>query len=328
MAEKERAKQNRTLVLTAGERERFENQLSRQSKTDSGTAFVNQIYFGLLESYLPAFPQSSIDLLIIDPPYNISKNYHGHKFSERSETNYSDYLQTWFEPLLPLLKPSASVYICCDWKSSNAVYSLLSKYLIVRNRITWQREKGRGSQTNWKNCLEDIWFATVGEDYYFDVEAVKQKRRVRAPYRADGIAKDWREENDGKFRLTAPSNFWDDISVPFWSMPENTDHPTQKPEKLIAKLVLASSKPGDLVFDPFLGSGTTAVVAKKLDRSFCGIEQNKEYCMWALKRLEIADLDKSIQGYTSGVFWERNTLGEQAKTCPNVKVKKGFDIIL
>jgi len=262
------------------------------------------------------FPESSVDLLIIDPPYNISKNYHGNKFSERSEAGYADYLQSWFEPLVPLLKPTASIYVCCDWNSSNAIYALLSKYVIVRNRITWQREKGRGSQTNWKNCLEDIWFATVSEDYYFDADAVKQKRRVRAPYRTAGAPKDWNEESDGKFRLTAPSNFWDDISIPFWSMPENTDHPTQKPEKLIAKLILASSKPGDLVFDPFLGSGTTAVVAKKLNRKFCGVEQNLEYCTWALKRLEIADLDKSIQGYTNGVFWERNTLAEQVKDIP------------
>ena len=62
------------------------------------------------------------------------------------------------------------------------------------------------------------------------------------------------------------------MTVPFWSMPENTDHPTQKPEKLLAKLILASTNPGDLVLDPFLGSGTTSVVAKKLGRRYIGIE--------------------------------------------------------
>lgn len=108
--------------------------------------------------------------------------------------------------------------------------------------------------------------------------------------------------------MTFPSNFWDDISIPYWSMPENTDHPTQKPEKLIAKLILASSRPGDWVFDPFLGSGTTAVTAKKLGRRFSGIEWNEKYCCWALKRLEIANLDSNIQGYKDGVFWERNSL--------------------
>ena len=91
-------------------------------------------------------------------------------------------------------------------------------------------------------------------------------------------------------------------------MPENTDHPTQKPEKLFAKLILASSKPGDRIFDPFLGSGTSAVVARKLKRKFCGIESNREYCFWAAKRLVNAEIDNSIQGYSDGVFWERNTM--------------------
>ena len=184
----------------------------------------------------------------------------------------------------------------------------MEKHLVILNRITWQREKGRGATSNWKNSMEDIWFAVKNpKDYYFDVEAVKQKRRVIAPYKENGKPKDWISESEGNFRLTYPSNFWDDISVPFWSMPENTDHPTQKPEKLYAKLILASSKPGDIVFDPFLGSGTASVVAKKLGRNYCGIEMNKEYCLFAEKRLYLAETEKSIQGYKDGVFWERNS---------------------
>ena len=90
-------------------------------------------------------------------------------------------------------------------------------------------------------------------------------------------------------------------------MPENTDHPTQKPEKLYAKLILASSREGDMVFDPFMGSGTAAVVAKKLGRRYLGIEINEEYCLWAAKRLKMADENAEIQGYSDGVFWERNS---------------------
>ena len=103
-------------------------------------------------------------------------------------------------------------------------------------------------------------------------------------------------------------------------MPENTDHPTQKPEKLYAKLVLASTKPGDKIFDPFLGSGTTAVVAQKLGRSYCGVEINREYCHWAVKRLMNAIGDNTIQGYVDGVFWERNSIGDQ-KTKKSNKVE-------
>ena len=90
-------------------------------------------------------------------------------------------------------------------------------------------------------------------------------------------------------------------------MAENTAHPTQKPEKLLAKLILASSNPGDFVFDPFLGSGSTAVTARKLNRHYGGVEINPQYCVWAEKRLENALKESSIQGFTDGVFWERNT---------------------
>lgn len=192
------------------------------------------------------------------------------------------------------------------------MYPILKKHFKIRNRITWEREKGRGAKRNWKNASEDIWFCTMSENYHFDVEAVKLRRRVLAPYRShNGKPKDWEETDIGNYRLTHPSNIWTDITVPFWSMPENTDHPTQKPEKLIAKLILASSKLNDLIFDPFLGSGTTSVVAKKLGRKFLGIELEEEYCCLAEKRLDLADLDSGIQGYCGDVFWERNTLSEQ-----------------
>jgi len=178
-----------------------------------------------------------------------------------------------------------------------------------------EREKGRGALTNWKNCSEDIWFCTMGDDYHFNPEAVKLKRKVLAPYRsADKTPKDWQETDDGNHRLTYPSNLWTDITIPFWSMPENTEHPTQKPEKIMAKLMLASSKPKDIILDPFLGSGTSAVVAAKLGRKFIGIEKDKKYCALAQKRLALASKNPDIQGYSNGVFWERNSLAEQKKS--------------
>ena len=161
--------------------------------------------------------------------------------------------------------------------------------------------------------MEDIWFATNNGRWKFNVDDVKVRKRVIAPYKVNGKPKDWEETENGNFRDTHPSNFWDDISIPYWSMPENTAHPTQKPEKLIAKLILASSHKSNVVLDPFLGSGTTSVVAKKLGRNYVGVELDKTYCAWSEKRLEDAASDTSIQGYTDGVFWERNTLAEQNK---------------
>ncbi|SBT08381.1 M.DraI [Candidatus Accumulibacter aalborgensis] len=314
-AQKLRAPRNRTLTIAA------EETLSLIAKTitletnvkpeDIHGSVIHQDIFECIR-YLP---DAFIDLLVIDPPYNLNKTFSETKFSKTTSANYEQWLDSWMQKLIRCLKPNASIYVCCDWQSSSSVQSVLHRHFIVRNRITWEREKGRGATTNWKNCSEDIWFCTMSRDYFFDVEAVKVKKRVIAPYRdKSGAPKDWEETDAGNFRLTHPSNLWTDISIPFWSMPENTDHPTQKPEKLIAKLILASSKKGAFVFDPFLGSGTTCVTAKKLGRKFCGVEVESEYCQMAIKRLAQADHDTTIQGYHDGYFWERNSLSEQKST--------------
>jgi site-specific DNA-methyltransferase (adenine-specific) len=304
--EKSRAPMNRTLVVSEKERASLKTMLQELSQAESVANLLGKIFRQDCQSALPFLPSGFVDLLILDPPYNLTKSFNGNTFRARSGEDYAAWMESWFEPMIRLLKPTASVYVCGDWKSSASIVAVAEKYLHIQNRITWEREKGRGAKANWKNCSEDIWFCTKSNEYTFNREAVRLRRRVIAPYRENGTPKDWRETEQGNFRDTAPSNLWTDISVPFWSMPENTDHPTQKPEKLIAKLLLASSNEGDVVFDPFAGSGTTAVVAKKLGRQFVAIEQEEEYCVWALKRLANAELDASIQGFEDGVFWERN----------------------
>ena len=301
-----KSKLNKTIDLTIEEGKVY---LDRCIKVNSRTdveSILDKTLLGDTLEILSLMPEKFIDLLIVDPPYNIDKDFHGNKFKKSADGIYEEYTKAWIERVLPLLKNTASVYVCCDWKSSIVIASVLKRYFYIQNRITWQREKGRGALYNWKNGMEDIWFATMSKDYTFNVEAVKTRRRVVAPYKVDGKPKDWEETDEGNFRNTYPSNFWDDISIPYWSMPENTAHPTQKPEKLLAKLILASSNEKDIVLDPFLGSGSTSVCAKKLGRHYVGIEQNEQYCVWAEKRLEMADTDKRIQGYEDGVFWERN----------------------
>ncbi|MDR0732952.1 MAG: site-specific DNA-methyltransferase [Dysgonamonadaceae bacterium] len=314
MSEKIKAERNRTLTLSKEEYVFFSKKLcDLTGKTNINVNdIVNKTINNDLFEIIDCLPGHFADLIIIDPPYNLTKEFNGFAFKASSATRYLEYLRSWFLKVAALLKPNGSLYVCGDWKCTSALQQVMEENLTVLNRITWQREKGRGALKNWKNAMEDIWFGVNNEkEYYFDVEAVKQKRKVLAPYRENGKPKDWEETEDGNFRLTFPSNFWDDISVPYWSMPENTDHPTQKPEKLIAKLILSSCPKDGIVFDPFLGSGTTSVVAKKLGRKYVGVEMNTEYCCWAEKRLEAADADKSIQGYADGVFWERNTANRQ-----------------
>ena len=311
MTEKARANRNRTLTIAENEITTLEKAIINADdlkKSFADNSVINADLFDCLD----AIPNDYFHLIIIDPPYNLAKDFHGNKFSKLNTTSYEAYLRSWFGKVCDKLAPNGTLYMCGDWQCSLSMQKVISERLTILNRITWQREKGRGAKANWKNAMEDIWFAVKNpKDYYFDVEAVKMKRKVIAPYKVDGKPKDWEQTESGNFRITYPSNFWDDISIPFWSMPENTDHPTQKPEKLYAKLILASTKPGDKVFDPFLGSGTSAVVAYKLNRNYVGIELNRDYCLWAAKRLMNARKNKVIQGYSDNVFWERNALNSR-----------------
>ena len=324
--EKQRAARNRTLQVSEQEMLELKQKLLKLSSPVEVKTIMNRTILGDLLEIIDYFPPAFADLIIIDPPYNLDRNFSGLKFKRMKDENYYNYLESWFPKVVKALKPEGSLYLCGDWKCTAAHFRIMNKYLTVLNRITWQREKGRGSEKNWKNCMEDIWFAVRNpQAYYFNVDAVKIRRKVLAPYKKDGQPKDWENSEEGKFRMTHPSNFWDDITVPYWSMPENTDHPTQKPEKLIAKLILASCPPGGFVFDPFLGSGTTSVVANKLWRNYCGVEMNPEYACWAEKRLEEAEKDLTIQGYSGGIFWERNSLAAQKSNSQKNVVNLRFE---
>ncbi|MEP7148523.1 MAG: DNA methyltransferase [Acidobacteriota bacterium] len=304
---KARAPRNRTIEITEIEAKRYRPRLINSVSQPDLDGARNRLICGNAFDVLDRLPAARFDLLFADPPYNLTKDFGTEKFREKTTDEYEAWLDSWLELCAPLMKKTASIYICGDWRSSSAIQRVGSKYFKLQNRITWEREKGRGAARNWKNAAEDVWFFTMSDEFTFNLDAVKQRRRVIAPYRENGKPKDWNESKNGNFRDTHPSNIWTDITVPFWSMPENTDHPTQKPEKLLAKIILASSSPGDLILDPFAGSGTTAVVAKKLGRDFVTIESDEAYCLLAAKRLEMAETDKSIQGFEDGVFWERNS---------------------
>ncbi len=309
-----KSERNKTIDLTVEAGREYLERCVSVTERAALSDVLDKTILGDSFTVLPLLPEKCVDLLIVDPPYNLDKTFGESGFARMTDEEYAAYTEKWIALVTPLLKPDATIYVCCDWQSSPIIGMALQRHFTVRNRITWQREKGRGAKANWKNAMEDIWFATCGRDYTFHVDAVMQRRRVIAPYRDEsGAPKDWEESEQGAFRNTYPSNFWDDISVPYWSMAENTAHPTQKPEKLLSKLILASSDPGAVVLDPFAGSGSTAVTAKKLGRHYIGVERSPQYCVWAELRLERAETDPTIQGYADGVFWERNTAALQKK---------------
>jgi site-specific DNA-methyltransferase (adenine-specific) len=304
---KRRAPRNRTIVMHPDESKELSRWIKMAADLSAGRVITDQVICADAFEALGHLPERSFDLLFADPPYNLTKAFGERSFRKTSLEEYEEWLDRWLRICVRLLKATASIYICGDWRSSSAIQRVGLRYFRLQNRITWEREKGRGAKRNWKNAAEDIWFFTMSDEFTFNVDAVKIRRKVMAPYTQNGKPKDWQRTDSGGYRETHPSNLWTNISVPFWSMPENTDHPTQKPEKLLAKIILASTNEGDKILDPFAGSGTTAVVAKKLNRRFVAIESDREYCLLTAKRLEIAEKDKTIQGFAEGVFWERNS---------------------
>ncbi|MDR3237229.1 MAG: site-specific DNA-methyltransferase, partial [Spirochaetia bacterium] len=206
--EKTRAPRNRTLTISGNEYDQYKSRLLfLREKELSIPDILNKTVCCDLFCILDALPREFVDLLVIDPPYNLDKNFDGFKFSKTNNDAYLEYLRSWFPKIMNTLKPNGSVYICGDWKSTFCLYQIMAEYTVIRNRIVWQREKGRGAKQNWKNASEDIWYGTKSDDYYFDVEAVKQKRKVIAPYKKNGQPKDWEETEAGNFRLTYPGNF-------------------------------------------------------------------------------------------------------------------------
>ena len=305
---KERALMNRTITLTDDERYTYKDYINDKFELNE-----NSVIHGDFDKINNQIPDKYVDLILLDPPYNITKTYGENTFKAMSNYNYCDYVLNIFEKCLRVLKDTGTMYICGDWKTSyiqrKALEILENRGLCdVVNRITWSRDKGRGAYNNWKNNIEDIYMVVKSKDnYIFNLDAVKIRKTVLAPYKdKNGNNKDWQNDEEGNaYRMTSPSNIWFDITVPFWSMAENTDHPTQKSEKLYAKLILASSNEGDVIYEPFAGVFTGCVVAQKLNRNWFGVEQEMEYCLLGQKRLIMAEMNKSIQGFEDGVFKDR-----------------------
>ena len=259
-----------------------------------------------------------MDLLFLDPPYNLDKSFNGRRFARRSVDDYTCLARGCAVEIAAKAEANClRRHPAVTGSSSASIFAAASKHLIVRNRRDMEREEGPVPSANWKNSSEDIWFCTVADDYTFNLDAVRLRRRVLAPYtHGDGAPKDWQRDDTGGHRDTCPSNFWSDITVPFWSMPENTDHPTQKSEKLVAKLLLASTNAWRSGPGPVLGKRNYLRRRQEAWAAIPGVEIDEEYCRRTERRLEIAAEVTSIQGFADGVFWERNSQPPRPSASP------------
>lgn len=227
-------------------------------------------------------PDASIDLIIADPPYSLGKDY-GNESDKLKANDYLFWMQNWINAALPKLKPNGSLYIFLTWRFSPEIFVMLKQRMQMMNEIIWDRRVPSmgGSTRSFTSVHDTIGFFVNGKGYYFDLDAVRipyDAETKKARSRSIFVGAKWLEIGYN------PKDLWS-VSRIHKCDPERADHPTQKPLEIIDRMINASCPPGGIVLDPFMGSGTTAVSAKRCGRNFVGFELNSDYCEIIQQRL-------------------------------------------
>ncbi len=253
---------------------------------------LNCIYQGDCIKILNELIKSeSVDLIFADPPYNLSGNglkWRGNKtggdwfmvneeWDKMSPEKYMEFTRQWIAACSRVLKNTGSIYICCTYHNIPEIMIVLKELKFkINNVITWQKINAMPNMTRrvFTHSTEFIVWAVKGKKWIFNYQALKQ---INPEKQKDGALKQMRDVwslplVQGKERLKGKDG--------------RALHPTQKPEEMLRRIIIASSNKGDLVLDPFLGSGTTAVVAKKFGRNWVGIEKHKKYSDASMKRIK------------------------------------------
>ena len=230
-----------------------------------------QIQTGDALKSLKLIESESVDLIIADPPYNLGKNY-GNNHDVKGFREYLEFSEAWLKESQRILAPHGTIYVFMGFRFISYLYDILDQKMgmYFNSWITWHYTQGIGKTKGFSPRHDDILMFTKTEQFKFNLDDV----RVPQKY--------YRERNN--MNGANPGDVWA-FSHVHYSNPEREEHPTQKPEALIARMVLASSEEGDLVLDPFFGSGTTLRVCQVLNRRSIGIELNPEFVTKARKRL-------------------------------------------
>jgi DNA modification methylase len=233
---------------------------------------INQIILGKAELELATLPPDSVDLIIADPPYNLGKDY-GNNKDKKTREDYLEFTKTWLTEAVRVLKPTGSLYVFMGFRFISRLCILLEDEFELKfnSWITWHYTQGMGRKTGFSPRHEDILLFTKSDDYTFDLDDV----RIPQKY--------YRERNN--MAGANPGDVWQFSHVHYCSA-ERLPHPTQKPEALLERMIRASSSEGDIVLDPFVGSGTTCRVADVLGRKWLGIEINPDYVQMSKERIE------------------------------------------
>lgn len=223
---------------------------------------------------ISTLPSASVDLVVADPPYNLGKDY-GNNRDLKVWHEYERFTDEWIQQAVRVLKPSGSLYVFMGVRFISKLFtSLEDKHgLLFNSWITWHYTQGMGRKVGFSPRHEDILFFNKSRDFTFNLDDV----RVPQKY--------YRQRNN--MAGANPGDVWQFSHVHYCSA-ERVEHPTQKPEALMERIIRASSNPGDVVLDPFVGSGTTSRVAAHLGRQCIGIDINPDYIALARRRIEQA----------------------------------------
>ncbi len=242
----------------------------------------NQVFCGDVLTGVEQIPDASIDLILADPPYGLGKDY-GNDSDKLDTADYQAWMTAWVDAVLPKLKPTGSLYVFLTWRNSPEIFVMLKQRLTMINEIIWDRRVPSmgGSTRRYSSVHDTIGFFAAAKNYYFDLDA------IRVPY--DAVTKKARSRSifvGAKWLEIGynPKDVWS-VSRLHREHRERADHPTQKPLEIVERMIKASCPPGGVVFDPFMGSGTSAVAAMRCGRDYVGFELNAEYCELIARRL-------------------------------------------
>ena len=254
--------------------------------------YIDQLFNEDALSGLDRIPDGSIDLILTDPPYGLGKDY-GNDSDKQASAEYLAWTEKWITAALPKLKSTGSLYIFLTWRYSPEIFVMLKQRMTMMNEIIWDRRVPSmgGSVRSFTSVHDTIGFFAKEKGYYFDLDAVRipyDAETKKARSRSIFVGAKWLELGYN------PKDVWS-ISRLHKEDPERADHPTQKPLEIIERMVRASCPPGGIVLDLFMGSGTTAIAAKRCGRHFVGFELNPEYCQIIQDRLASPEAELSMQ---------------------------------
>lgn len=249
------------------------------------------IWVGDAIKWLKTLSSASVDLIFADPPYNIGK---AEWDTFESHQQYIEWSLQWIKEAARVLKPAGTLYICGFSEILADIKHPAFRYFAGVRWIVWHYKNKANLGNDWGRSHESILHFRKSKKYTMNIDDIRVPYRnhtLKYPEHPQAITSQY---GNGKPR----SATWrphpkgakpkDVIEIPTTcnGMNEKTPHPTQKPEELVRKFVLASSDPGDVVIDPFLGSGTSVVVAEQLRRKWSGCDISTTYCEWAVERIK------------------------------------------